>query len=81
VTLPAENPAPLSRDFDQSAPNAARIYNWLLGGQENCQADQQAAKRLLRAVPGAWQAARDNRAYLGRVTRWLAGQGIDQFMT
>jgi hypothetical protein len=36
-----------------AAPNAARIYDWLLGGKENYDADRQAARRLLRAVPGA----------------------------
>ena len=66
--------------IDQSAPNAARIYNWLLGGQDNYDADRQAARRLLRAVPEARQAARDNRAYLTRVTRWLARRGITQFI-
>ena len=72
--------SPPGYPIDQSAPNAARIYDWLLGGEENYQADRQAARRLLRAVPGVRQAARDNRAYLGRVTRWLAGQGITQFI-
>jgi hypothetical protein len=66
--------------IDQTVPNAARIYDYLLGGKDNYDADRQAAKRLLRAVPEARQAARDNRAYLGRVTRWLARQGITQFI-
>jgi hypothetical protein len=38
---------------DQTAPNAARIYDWLLGGKDNYQADREAARRLLLAgVPG-----------------------------
>jgi hypothetical protein len=82
VTLTPGTPGPLAPapGTNQARPNAARIYNWLLGGQDNYEADQQAARRLLRAVPEARQAARDNRAYLGRVTRWLAGQGITQFI-
>jgi hypothetical protein len=67
-------------EIDQTAPNAARIYDWLLSGKDNYDADRQAARRLLRAVPEARQAARDNRACLARVTRWLARQGIDQFI-
>jgi hypothetical protein len=67
-------------DTDPSAPNAARIYDYLLAGQDNYDADRQAAKRLLRAVPGARQAARDNRAFLARVVRHLARQGITQFL-
>src|SRR5580693_2447690 len=42
--------------------------------------DRQAAKRLLRAVPGARQAALDNRAFVGRMVRHLARQGITQFL-
>src|SRR5580698_4088871 len=64
----------------QAAPNAARIYDWLLGGKDHYGTDRQAARRLLRAVPEARQAARDNRAYLARVIRYLAGQGITQFV-
>jgi hypothetical protein len=36
-------------------PNAARIYDWLLSGKDNYDADRQAARRLLRAVPEARQ--------------------------
>jgi hypothetical protein len=79
VPLPPHAVA-LSAAVGQSVPNAARIYDWLLGGKGNYDADRQAARRLLRAVPEARQAARDNRAYLARVVRWLARQGIDQFI-
>jgi hypothetical protein len=82
VTFSPDTPGRLSpaAGIDQTAPNAARIYDWLLGGTDSYDADRQAARRLLRAVPEACQAARDNRAYLARVTRWLARQGIDQFI-
>jgi SAM-dependent methyltransferase len=77
--LPSVGSTP-STLIDQAAPNAARIYDWLLGGKDNYDADRQAARRLLRAVPEARQAARDNRAYLARVVRFLAGAGITQFL-
>jgi hypothetical protein len=77
--LPSVGSTP-STLIDQAAPNAARIYDWLLGGKDNYDADRQAARRLLRAVPEARQAACDNRAYLARVVRYLAGQGITQFL-
>ena len=71
----------LPEGFDQSAPNAARIYDYLLGGSSSYDADRQAAKKLLLAVPDARRAARDNRAFLGRVVRYLAGsEGIGQFL-
>jgi SAM-dependent methyltransferase len=66
--------------IDQTLPNSARIYDYLLGGKDNYDADRQAAKRLLRAVPEARQAALENRAFLKRAVRWLARQGITQFL-
>jgi S-adenosyl methyltransferase len=85
VTISPGTPLPLTKpglfaSIDQRAPNAARIYDWLLGGHDNYDADRQAARRLLRAVPGARQAALDNRAFLARAVRFLAGQGITQFL-
>jgi hypothetical protein len=61
-------------------PNAARIYNWLLGGTENYDADRQAGRRLERAMPGIRQMAQDNRAYLRRAVHYAASQGITQFI-
>jgi S-adenosyl methyltransferase len=67
--------------FDHNVPNAARIYDYLLGGSASYEADRQAAKLILRAVPDARRAARDNRAFLGRAVRYLAGtEGISQFL-
>jgi SAM-dependent methyltransferase len=62
-------------------PNIARIYDALLGGKDNYPADRQAARELAAAVPGAAQAARENRAFLGRAVRFLATRhGISQFL-
>jgi hypothetical protein len=67
--------------FDPNVPNVARIYDWLLGGKDNFAADRLAAAKLLDAVPGAAVAARENRAFLNRVVRYLAGEaGIGQFL-
>ena len=69
------------RTFDQNVPNAARIYDWLIGGKDHYAADRAAGRRLVTAVPGMRQAARDNRAFLARVTRYLAAEaGITQFI-
>jgi SAM-dependent methyltransferase len=73
-------PAPVQDGFDQTLPNSARIYDYLLGGKDHYQADRQAAKKLLRAVPEARQAALENRAFLKRMVRWLTGQGITQYI-
>jgi len=64
-----------------SRPNVARIYDFLLGGKDNYEADRQAAGRLLDAVPDAAIAAWDNREFLGRAVRFLAEEeGIKQFL-
>jgi SAM-dependent methyltransferase len=86
VTARHDIPAPLEPGgdpggFDQRVPNAARIYDWLIGGKDHYAADREAGGRLVAAVPGARQAARDNRAFLARVTRYLAAEaGIAQFI-
>jgi hypothetical protein len=71
----------LCGDFDPNVVNVARVYDCLLGGKDNFAADRQAAARLLEAVPGAAVAARQNRAFLGRVVRFLVEEaGICQFL-
>jgi S-adenosyl methyltransferase len=71
----------MRQDFDPTVPNVARVYDWLLGGKDNFAADREAAAKLLDAVPGAAVAARENRAFLGRAVRFLAGEaGIRQFL-
>jgi S-adenosyl methyltransferase len=70
-----------ARGIDTSTPNVARIYDYLLGGKDNFAADREAARRLTGVVPDVAAIARDNRSFLGRVVRYLAGQaGIRQFL-
>jgi SAM-dependent methyltransferase len=67
--------------FDSRLSNVARIYDALLGGKDNYAADREAARNLVAVVPGAARAARDNRAFLARVVRFLAAEaGIGQFL-
>ena len=67
--------------IDTSVPNVARIYDYILGGKDNFAADRQAAQQLLAALPDIAGTVRDNRSFIGRVVRFLAGQaGISQFL-
>jgi hypothetical protein len=67
--------------FDASVPNAARIYNYFLGGKDNFAVDREAAQRMLAVLPGTADACRDNRAFLQRAVRFLAGEaGLRQFL-
>jgi len=66
---------------DSGLSNVARIYDYLLGGNDNYAADREAARQLVEAVPDAPRAARDNRAFLSRAVRLLtAERGICQII-
>ena len=67
--------------FDTSIAHHARIYDYLLGGKDNYAADREAGDALIAAYPTMVELARANRAFLGRVVRFLAGEaGIRQFL-
>jgi hypothetical protein len=70
--------APESIDLDR--PNAARIYDYLLGGAANFEQDRVFAEKLLEVMPLARPAARLNRAFLRRAVRFCVEQGIRQFV-
>jgi hypothetical protein len=64
-----------------NAPNPARVYDALLGGKDNFAADRAVADKLAAANPAIRHDVRANRAYLGRVVRYLAAEaGIRQFL-
>jgi hypothetical protein len=57
------------------------MYDYYLGGKDNFEADRVAAEKVLALVPGLRRAAVENRRFLRRVVRFLAGEaGIDQFL-
>ncbi|HEY7593545.1 MAG TPA: SAM-dependent methyltransferase [Actinophytocola sp.] len=72
------NWAPESIDLER--PNAARIYDYLLGGAANFAADREFAEQLLTVLPEARGAARMNRAFLNRAVRFCVDAGIRQFL-
>jgi hypothetical protein len=61
-------------------PHPARVYDYLLGGKDNFAADRAAAERGLKANPDSRIPPRENRLFLRRAVRFLAEQGIDQFL-
>ena len=70
-----------ARGLDVTVPNVARIYDFILGGKDNFDADRAAAAQLLAVIPGGSGPARMNRAFLGRVVHFLAAErGIRQFL-
>lgn len=68
-------------EIDPRTPNAARIYNFFLGGKDNFAADRAAAETVLAMAPEVRAAARENRRFLARAVDYLAGEaGIGQFI-
>lgn len=66
--------------IDTSVPSIARIYDYFLDGEDNFACDRELAAQLLCVAPEARAMARDNRAFLGRAVRYLAGRGVRQFL-
>jgi hypothetical protein len=68
-------------DIDTSVPQAARRYDYLLGGKDNFAADRKSAEELRKAFPAIGIAARENRRFLRRAVHYLAAdRGIRQFI-
>ena len=67
--------------LNTSTAHPARVYDVLLGGKDNFEADRKAAEAVLQASPKTAQAARANRAFLERAVTYLTGEaGIRQFL-
>jgi hypothetical protein len=65
---------------DIEVPSAARIYDYLLGGAHNFEADRSVAKRVLRVQPNGRNIARLNREFLRRAVLYMVDNGIRQFL-
>lgn len=67
-------------EVDVERANVARVYDALLGGSHNFAVDRDVASALTAIEPTARDAARANRAFLGRAVRFLVDSGIRQFL-
>lgn len=71
--------APPEVDIDR--PASSRIYDYMLGGSHNFEADRVVAEQAIAAMPQLPSVLRENRRFLRRAVRYLAGEaGIDQFL-
>jgi hypothetical protein len=75
-----ELPGWVPEGVDITVPNPARMYDYALGGYHNFAVDREYTERAERAFPGVMRSAHDQRAFLGRVVRWLVGAGMRQFL-
>lgn len=72
---------PTTDVVEPSVPSSARIWNYWLGGKDHFAVDRQAGSAYAEEFPHVVDLARESRAYLGRVVRFLAGEvGIRQFL-
>lgn len=78
-----EEPEPWHVDI--TVPHMARVYDYLLGGNDNFAVDRRHAEFVCDALPGGIEAARANiranREFLGDAVRYLATEvGMRQFL-
>jgi hypothetical protein len=66
--------------LDSDTPHHARVYDYILGGKDNFEADREAGEQILAVAPDSRQLAAVQRDFLVRVVRFLAESGIRQFI-
>src|ERR1700683_4498244 len=71
---------PLPPGMDASRPTPARIYDYMLRGDQHFDIDRAAAEQILTAAPEIRDAAFSNRGFHQRAAKWIAEQGVRQFI-
>ncbi|NNN35624.1 SAM-dependent methyltransferase [Streptomyces sp. S3(2020)] len=67
--------------IDTSTAHGARIYDYILGGEDHYPADREAGDAMCREWPALPVHMRANRDWMNRAVRWLAAEaGIRQFL-
>jgi hypothetical protein len=69
-----------SDSIDTTVAHPARRYNYWLGGKDNFAADRASGDAVEAAMPTIRLMAMENRRFLGRAARFLAEQGVHQFL-
>jgi hypothetical protein len=70
-----------ARDLRTGIAHSARVYDYLLGGKDNFEADRAAAAETIKHMPSMPMLARANREFMVRMTRYLVSElGIRQFL-
>lgn len=67
--------------IDTNVPNVARVWNYLVGGRDNFDADRKAARQLIGTAPVMEHVGIASRAFLRRAVTYLVREaGIRQFL-
>lgn len=79
-----EGPAPesnrLPRPFDTDKLTSARVYDYLLGGKDNYDVDQDMARQMLSSTPELKTLAWFTRSFMHKAVEVAADAGIRQFI-
>ena len=65
---------------DPARPSPARVYDYLLGGRNNFESDRAVAEMIKARAPEMVDAAWANRGFHQRAAKWIAEQGVRQFI-
>lgn len=66
--------------IDSTIPNAGRVYDYVLGGTHNFEADRQAAEYMISLVPSTRKWVRMLRMFLQEAVLRLSQEGFDCFL-
>ncbi len=75
-----DDDGPEAPEIDVTVAHPARMYDYYLNGKTHFAADREAAENVLAVLPEGRDMAIANRAFLGRAVRFLAAQGVTQFL-
>ena len=67
-------------ETDHTRANVARVYDYWLGGEHNFPADQHLGRAMAAIEPNIRLITQAGRAFLGRAVRFLAANGVRQFL-
>ncbi len=80
-STPDEPDAAAGTGIDTTVSHSARIWDYWLKGKDNYAVDREVGDRIEEMLPDIVRQAREDRLFLGRVVRYLAGEaGIRQFL-
>jgi hypothetical protein len=66
--------------LDPTKPSVARMYDLMLGGKDNYASDRMMLEKVLTVAPETRDSARMNKEFGKRATRFIAQQGIRQYL-
>ena len=71
----------MKKTIDTSQAHTGRVYDYILGGTQNFEADRQAAEAVIKLAPSVRTQARLNRWFLQFVANRWAEEGHSQILS